>query len=43
MYDSAPQKLSDIIADESDILKPSTRRRFIANASTLSLAIPEQR
>ena len=40
MYDSAPQKLSDIIADESDILKPSTRRRFIANASTLSLAIP---
>jgi nitrite reductase (NO-forming) len=40
MYDPVPKKLSELIDDESDILKPSTRRRFIANASTLSLAIP---
>ena len=40
MYDPAPQKLSGLIDGESDILKPSTRRRFLTNASTLSLAIP---
>ncbi|HKY98497.1 MAG TPA: multicopper oxidase domain-containing protein [Gemmatimonadaceae bacterium] len=41
MPDREPPRLSDIIDDQSSsILKPSTRRRFLANASTLSLAIP---
>ena len=40
MYDPEPRKLSDLINEQSNILKSSTRRRFIANASTLSLAIP---
>lgn len=33
-------KLSDLIEHENGILKPSNRRRFITNASALSLAIP---
>jgi len=41
MLDREPPRLSEIIDDQSSsILKPSTRRRFLANASTLSLAIP---
>jgi nitrite reductase (NO-forming) len=40
MPDREPPRLSEIIDDDLSILKPSTRRRFIANASTLSLAIP---
>lgn len=33
-------KLSDLLENEARVLGSSTRRRFIANASTLSLAIP---
>ncbi|HZI99751.1 MAG TPA: multicopper oxidase domain-containing protein [Gemmatimonadaceae bacterium] len=35
-----PPRLSDLIENEESILKPSSRRKFIANASALSLAIP---
>ncbi len=37
---SEPPRLSDLIEHEESLLKPSSRRKFIANASALSLAIP---
>ena len=40
MHEAEPPELSDLIEDETPIFGPSTRRRFLANASTLSLAIP---
>jgi len=40
MHETEPPKLSDLIESDAAVLGPSTRRRFIATASTLSLAIP---
>lgn len=40
MNGNEPRRLSEVVEQQSDILKPSNRRRFIANASALSLAIP---
>jgi len=40
MYNRVPQKLSDLADEEPGLLKPSTRRQFVTNASVLSLAIP---
>ena len=40
MPETDPPKLSDLIESDAAVLGPSTRRRFIATASTLSLAIP---
>src|SRR5690348_13231477 len=40
MIGPEPQKLSELLGAQEQILKATTRRRFIANASALSLAIP---
>ena len=40
MHETEPPKLSELIESDAAVLGPSTRRRFIATASTLSLAIP---
>ncbi|HEX6574261.1 MAG TPA: multicopper oxidase domain-containing protein [Gemmatimonadaceae bacterium] len=40
MPEREPQKLSELADGGANILQPSTRRKFLANASTLSLAIP---
>ena len=40
MYNRVPQRLSDLADDDPGLLKPSTRRQFVTNASVLSLAIP---
>jgi FtsP/CotA-like multicopper oxidase with cupredoxin domain len=40
MQEAEPPKLSDLIENDAPVLGPSTRRKFLANASTLSLAIP---
>jgi nitrite reductase (NO-forming) len=40
MTSSEPQKLSDLLANNTGVLEPSNRRAFLARASALSLAIP---
>jgi nitrite reductase (NO-forming) len=40
MLDREPEKLSELLDRQEQVLKASNRRRFIANASALSLAIP---
>jgi nitrite reductase (NO-forming) len=40
MSEQEPTRLSQIADDEAGILHASTRRKFLANASVLSLAIP---
>jgi nitrite reductase (NO-forming) len=40
MLDREPQKLSEILDRQEQVFKATNRRRFIANASALSLAIP---
>src|SRR5678815_1459071 len=40
MQETEEPRLSELIEEDVSLLGPATRRRFLANASTLSLAIP---